>query len=863
MTPRRALAFQALVAALLGLLLVLATPGRVQRFWLDMQLRWAAPSTVGQGVMLIDLDEASLHRHDGRLPHARIGAVIDALRAAGARAVVLDLPLNAPQADDPELARTLGQTGAPVVLALAAVPSVRMPAFQNPPPPDHWVWARLNLPAPSLAPSGAVWQLGVSSTPIDFDNRLRRWQLWHAAPEGRWPALPLAVLQALNQPLRLAPDEQGRVTPLWMLERNALPTQSFRALDEAVAAGQVTSPLLRAAQGQVVFMGSSAQLGDTVLTPFGPRNNTDVLAQTYVALRDGQGLQAASSTLQLGLLGLSLLPALLALLGGRGSPLSQLRLSLVAAGLVALLLAFAPRLGLWLNPTPFFAVLFTALLMHWVWHSRHVERQVLQQERERQLHEAAGRAQSAFLANVSHELRTPLSALLGVSELMAQGSLDAGQRRHLQLLGTAGRRLQSLVDELLDLNRLEAGRLELQSSPSHLPELLQQALESMQEAAKERGLRVALSLGPKLPEWVLVDAPRLSQVLRILLANAVKFTPQGKVELEAKVLPDERLQLSVIDTGIGIASSQLERIFEPFVAARGAESERYGGTGLGLALSRRLVRLMGGDIEVQSLPGAGSRFSVALPLSTTAAPAGQEHRQREQLPAGLQLLLGEPDDVIAEVLTAQLANLGVQVERAASGHLALALAKRLVFDAILLDLDLPGLDGHRVARAVREHEQQQDLARTPILTLSAHAFAEDLRASVAAGCDAHLSKPLSQQRLRQALLQWAPSEARAPRAPRLSGSAPVSSRSAHAAVFLGHWGASWAAARLDLAQSRRLLQDMKECADSLEMEALQLACADLQALIALPAPQMLKQHQAEQALQAAVEEALVALRGLG
>lgn len=862
MTPRRALAFQTLLAAMLGLMLVMYTPGRIQRFWLDIQLRWAAPTAAAQGVLVVDIDDASLHRSDGQLPHAQLASVVDALRAAGARAVVLDLPLDDSQAGDPDLARSLSHTGAPVLLAVTAVPSVRMPELSNPPPPDHLQWARINLPAASLAPPGATWLLGVNNTPVDFDRRLRAWHLWHAAPQGRWPALPLAVLQALGQPLRLLPNERGQVTPLWNLERNSISTLRFEPLALAAAAREPDAKVFSAAKGRVVFIGSSAQVGDAVLTPFGPRSNTDVLAQTYVALRDGQGLSAPSSTLKLGLLGLGLLPAFMALLRGRGAPLAQLKWSLFAGVLLSLALFLAPQAGLWIDPSPYLTALFAALVMHWIWNSRHLEREALQMEREAQLRETASQAQSAFLANISHELRTPLSALLGVSELMAQGQLNAGQQRHLQLLSGAGRRLHTLVDELLELNRLDGGRLELQSCPTQLPQLLSQAIDSVRELANERSLRIELVLGPNLPDWVLADGARLSQVLQVLLGNAVKFTSQGKVQLEAQVLPDERLQLAVIDTGIGIASSQLERIFEPFVQTQGMDGGRYGGTGLGLALSRRLVKLMGGTIEVQSLPGAGSRFTLSLPMTPCSAPEGREGSLRESLPAGLQLLLGEPDDVIGEVLSAQFNSLGVQVERAASGHLALALAKRLVFDVIVLDLDLPGQDGHRVARAVREHEQLQGLPRTPILTLSAHAFAEDLRESTAAGCDEHLSKPLSQARLRQALLRWAPDEARAPRSASLGGTTPVTPRSAHAAVFLGHWGQSWAAARLDVAQSRLLLQDMKECADSLGLSALQEACAELQALMALPAPQMLKQHQAEQVLQVAVEEALVSLRGL-
>jgi CheY-like chemotaxis protein len=386
----------------------------------------------------------------------------------------------------------------------------------------------------------------------------------------------------------------------------------------------------------------------------------------------------------------------------------------------------------------------------------------------------------------------------------------------------------------------------------------------MQTRAAERSVHCELLLGPGLPDWVMADAQRLSQVLLNLLGNAIKFTPQGRVTLHASCLPDGRLQFSVSDTGIGIASSQLQRIFEPFMQAQGQDSTRYGGSGLGLAISRQLVRLMGGEIEVQSVPGAGSRFAFALALPVAEPPAAKPLRKAVG-DADLQLLLAEDDDVVAEVLLAQLAPLGWRIERASNGHLAVALAKRIRFDLILVDVQLPGLDGHHVVRALREHEREQGLPRTPMLALSAHAYADDARASIAAGCDEHLSKPIGQQRLLEVLRRWAPvapatPAARLPLPPAAPPAPPAQTkRRAHAAVFLGNWGTVWVASRDEPAQAQALLQDLQDCARGLEDPVLGDAAAALRGLMGQPVVPVLQQHQAELAVQAAVEAALARL----
>lgn len=866
MKQRRLLAAQTLLAALIGLLLLLSPPAGLQRAWLDLQLRWAAPPSPPAGVLVLDIDDASLELLRPQfgswpLPRDSYALLIEALRDAGARAIAIDLLLSDPRDGDAALARSLARDGAPVVLAAAGMPGVR--PRHAPPPPGHLAWAQFSLPATSLHRLGQAPRIGIVTTPLDADGKLRHWWLQHSSPQGDWPLLPLAVLQALQQPQRLAPDEQGRITPL--LSSAGVRSMPLGPLLLAAREGRNDHQALRAVQGQVVFIGASSLYSDAVMTPLGQQGGSMLLAQAYAALRDGLGLRALPTPAALALLAAALLPVLPALRRRRTAPLAQLGASLLGLVLLAALMAWlCLQQGYWLDPTPVLATLASGLLLHVGLHALLTQREAAQQRRERDLAEAANQAKSAFLANVSHELRTPLSALLGLSELLAQGPLNDTQRRQVQLLGSAGRSLLTLIDELLDLSRVDMGRLVLHPQPARLRPLLDDCVALMQARAAERQVQCELVCDDALPDWVQIDAQRLSQVLLNLIGNAIKFTPQGRVSLRAARLADGRVQFSVSDTGIGIASSQLQRIFEPFLQAQGQDAAQYGGTGLGLAISRQLVRLMGGDIEVHSVPGAGSRFAFALALQPADAPVVMA-APAAPVPEGLQLLLAEDDDLVAEVLQAQLQPLGLQIERAANGHLALALAKRMRFDLVLLDLQLPGLDGLRVARSLREHERERGLPRTPVVALSAHAFADDARLSLAAGCDEHLSKPVGQQRLLEVMRRWLPQQP-APRPPPASPGVPapvdatLERRRAHAQVFLGHWGGAWAAARDDATSAQALLRDLLDCAEAIEAPALRAAAQALLERVERPAPSLLQQAEAEQAVQARVEGVLLAMR---
>lgn len=863
---RRTLAIQALLAALLGLALLLAPWAPLQRFWLDAQLRWAAPTQPPSEVLVFDIDDASLAalRDDiGPWPFGRdvYALVLEVLRDAGARAVVLDLMLADPRPGDEALARAMQRPGAPMLLAAAGVPPVRPPRLAGPVPDDHQVWAQMSLPSPSLTGERAL-QVGVITTPLDEDGVLRHWALWHAAPEGRWPLLPLAVLQALGEPSLLVADANGRVTPILGQEPLVFP---FHRLVRSARDGAVQDSALRAARGAVVFIGAGSLLGDRVMTAMGQRHGTVLLAQAYAAMRDGQGLRALAPIQQLGLLMLALVPALHALLRGR----YDLRLCVRSSAWVVLLLVLAMLaahgLKRWVDPSPALAVLLAVAWMHGLWQGRMSRREAERLRAQQGLAEQTAEAKARFLSNVSQELRTPLSTVMGAAELLELGELSEAQRRQLRLLLGASRSLQRLIDELLDYSHLDLQRLRLQPGAVHLPSLLQELMQQQQRQAGDADVRCEL-ISADLPEWVHVDAARLTQVLGNLLRNAIQFSPHGRVTLELRQQADGRFEFAVSDTGIGIAGSQLQRIFEPFSQGQGGE-QQLGGTGLGLAVSRELVRLMGGDIEVQSVPGAGSRFAFTIDLPGTEAPPPTEPSggAKRALTPGLTLLLAEADELHAALHIAQLEPQGLRLERAANGHLALALAQRLPFDLVLLDLQLPGLDGHRVARGIREHEAQHGLPRVPILALSAHSGMQAVQASLEAGCDEHLCKPLSFSLLLQALQRWAPAQSRASQATALAledlhALAPATQRHAHAAVFLGRWGEAWAGVRTDAARSRALLADLLECARGIGDEPLQQAAQRLDELLALPVLPLREQVRSEEAVQQAVAAALLALR---
>ncbi len=364
-------------------------------------------------------------------------------------------------------------------------------------------------------------------------------------------------------------------------------------------------------------------------------------------------------------------------------------------------------------------------------------------------------ARSAFLATMSHEIRTPMTGVLGMTELLQRTSLDARQRAYADAIATSGELLLRLVNDSLDLARIDAGKLSLESQPFDPAALLREvaALEEPQAARKQLGLQVAIAAD--LPARVDGDALRVKQVLLNLVNNALKFTERGEVSLRASPAPTGGIVYAIADSGPGMTSEMRERLFGRFEQSDGI-TRRFGGSGLGLSITRELVELMGGRIVVESTLGEGSEFRVELPLETVsetapapvAAAAGASGAGRL-----LHVLVVEDDSVIAEVLAGMLDALGHRATRVADGLAALAELSRPGIDLALVDLDLPGIGGFQLARLLRQREASKG-ERLPLIAISARAFGDEDAQARAAGMDGFLRKPLTAAMLEEALAPW-------------------------------------------------------------------------------------------------------------
>ena len=372
--------------------------------------------------------------------------------------------------------------------------------------------------------------------------------------------------------------------------------------------------------------------------------------------------------------------------------------------------------------------------------------------------EAANRAKSDFLANTSHEIRTPLNALQGLARLARQpGLAPARLHQYLDQIGESADLLGLIISDVLDLAKIEAGKLLLEDSPFALRALLESLVESHAALAAARGLDFDAELDPALPVWVRGDALRLRQILANFLHNALKFTQQGGLRLVVRAQPGARLRFEVHDTGLGIDAATQARLFRPFTQADESTTRRHGGTGLGLSICHELATLMGGEVGLSSQPGEGSCFHAELPLPAVATPEplpGDQPGGEERL-RGARVLLVEDNSVNMMIGVALLEQWGVQVCQATDGAQALAAvaaegAAGRRFDAVLMDVQMPGLSGYEVTEALRREHPPQAL---PVIALTAAALVSGRERALAAGMNDFLTKPIDPQRLHDALLR--------------------------------------------------------------------------------------------------------------
>ena len=759
----------------------------------DRLVRWAAPAPITGGVLVIDIDDASLADLQPQLgpwPYRRDvhALAVDYLREAGARVIGLGIVFGDARDGDAALAAAIARPGAPVVLAAAGLreaiggslaPELTSPALANvrqqSPPAESWL--TYTGPGPwLLAGAGQGAPVGMVTNPLSDDGRLRRLPLLHQV-QGQWvPAFPLA-LQLAGQAgallkfdrtagsfsdgrQRWPVDAQGRVSLRWALGPRAIEQMPFSELAQAMLGRSDGRGLAARIRGRVVVIGSSAFYGNGVMTPDGQVHATHLMASAYAALRDGLVLRPPRPGLDLGLLALACLPACLSWRRPRPALGQDLRAAAWMAGLLGvlslgLLAGWQQQVGL---AAPASALLAGSLLAAWA-QQRWLQQANQQLAHERAMAEAASRAKSEFLANVSHEIRTPMNALLGVAELLADSPLDDEQRRHVAVFRRSGEALYSLINDLLDLTRIEAGHFELRPEVFKLRDLLDDQIALLRPQADEKGLQLVLDVGADLPAWVLGDRQRLAQCLLNLLGNAIKFTRHGQVALRVTVTQAPLLGFSVEDSGVGIAPSKQDAVFMPFVQADNSLSRNYGGTGLGLSITRRLARLMGGDVTLQSSPGQGSRFllTARLPL---AQPAPAQVQVAAQAGDGavlpLRLLLAEDTPANVYIVQAMLRGDGHQIDVVGDGLLAVERVRERAYDLVLMDVQMPGMDGYTATGEIRRVEAAQGRAPVPVIIVSAHAYGDDVERSRSVGASEHLSKPLSRRRLREAIARHGP-----------------------------------------------------------------------------------------------------------